>query len=360
MKKIVSMGMAAVLVAMNLAACSSGGSGTAATAPAGGETTAAAAGTGADLSSVNLIWATDAVGASTYNIGVEMSKVLETAGIGMVDISPTSPGGMGAPYLFAGDTGVDIAFVNGAPAKWAREEGTLGREAIDGVYKAIAGGLSGVCTVNLLTNDFIKKHGVTSLDEVFEKKLPLRIGCSAIGSMDAECAFLVLEYYGIDRATLESWGGSITHGSGDEISDLIADGQVDFYIDHTSQNSSTMAEIALTQDVTFNVWSDDMVDWFVREKGFQRVTIPADSFKGQTADIVYPGSPDCIFVRADMEEEVAYTIAKALSENRDALVEKYESLVVWDPSKAWEEERIGGNELHPGARRYYEEAGYIK
>ena len=100
MKKIVSMGMAAVLVAMNLAACSSGGSGTAATAPAGGETTAAAAGTGADLSSVNLIWATDAVGASTYNIGVEMSKVLETAGIGMVDISPTSPGGMGSALSF--------------------------------------------------------------------------------------------------------------------------------------------------------------------------------------------------------------------------------------------------------------------
>ncbi len=372
MKKRFWSAVMAVITISSLVAC--GASGTVATetsAPDTGGITATGAEkdisgeyktieTVADLSKETLVWGTDAVGASTYNIGVEMSKVLEANGIGMVDVSPTSPGGMGAPYLFEGDQGIDIAFVNGAPAKWARETGTLGKPPVSGSYKALMGGLSGVCTVNLMTRKFAETNGITSLDEVFEKKLPIRIGCSNVGSMDAECVNLMLEYYGIDEETLKSWGGSVTHGAGSDISDMMADGNIDFYLDHTSQNGSTVAEIAMTQDVIFNQWSEDMIDWFIKEKGFQRVTIPAGSFKGQDQDIIWPGSPDCIFVKADMSDDLAYTITKVLCENRDLLASKYESLNVWDVSKAWESERIGGNELHPGAEKYYKEAGYIK
>lgn len=312
-----------------------------------------------DFSSETLVLSSDAVGSATYNIIVEMSKYLENdGGFGLVDVQPTSPGGMGAPYLFADGT-VDLAFVNAAPAKWAREEGTLGK-APTGGYAAVIGGLTAVCYINCISNSFLNKYGVSSIEEIFEQKLPLRIGCSPAGSMDAQGAYLLLEYFGVTEEDLNSWGGSITNQSGSENEAALQDGKIDFYIDHTSSSSSTMAEIATTCDVTFLQWGDELIDWFVTEKGFQRITVPADSFKGQTNELVLPGSPDSLFCKEDLSEDVVYQITKTLCENRDNLVATYNSLSPWDVETCMDSEKLGGNPLHPGAEKYYREMGYIQ
>ena len=279
-------------------------------------------------------------------------------GFQTVNVNPDSPGGMGAPYLFAsGNT--DLAFINGAPAKWAMEEGTLGKPATSG-YAAIIGGLTAVCYINCVSNAFLQKYNVSTIEEIFEQKLPLRIGCSAKGSMDAEGAYLLLEYFGVTEDDLKSWGGSITNQGGDANADAISDGQIDFYIDHTSSASSTMAQIATSVDVTFLQWGDDLCSWFVSEKGFDLITIPANSFKGQDKELTLPGTPDCVFCKESLSEDVVYAITKSLSENRDALVAEYNSLSPWEPETAWEEMKRGGCPLHPGAEKYYKEAGYMK
>jgi len=311
-----------------------------------------------DVSGVELNFWSDAVGSGTYNIIVEMSKVLENGGFGTVNVDPSYPGGMGAPYIFKAN-GVDLSFANAAPAKWAMEEGTLGNPPTDG-YAAVIGGLTQVCYINCISNKFLEKYGVSSLEEIFEQKLPLRIGCSAKGSMDAEGAYRILEYFGVTEEDLESWGGSITNQGGDQNAEALADGQIDFYIDHTSSASSTMAQIATTTDVTFLQWSDEMCQWFQDTLGFDLITIPADSFKGQTEELTLPGSPDCLFANVELDEDTVYMITKILTENRDALVGEFASLSGWDPATCWEPEKIAGLELHPGAERYYKEAGYIK
>ena len=43
-----------------------------------------------------------------------------------------------------------------------------------------------------------------------------------------------------------------------------------------------------------------------------------------------------------------------------ALVAEYNSLSPWEPETAWEEMQRGGCPLHPGAEKYYKEAGYMK
>ncbi len=379
--RLAAAGMAVVMTA-GMAACGSSGSSSSTTAAetttAAAETTAAeskaeeskaeeskagesaaSSGTDVDVSNVSLNFWSDKVGSGSYNMIVAMSKILEEkGGFKEVNVDPSYPGGMGAPYIFK-EQGADLSFVNGAPAKWAMEEGTLGREKTDG-YAAVIGGLTQVCYINCISNKFLQDHGVSSIEEVFEKKLPLRIGCSAKGSMDAEGAYLLLEYFGVTEDDLKSWGGSITNQGGDQNAEALADGQIDFYIDHTSSASSTMAQIATTCDVTFLQWGDDLVNWFVNEKGFDKITIPANSFKGQDKDLVLPGSPDCLFANTELSDDVVYQITKTLTENRDDLVSQYESFSGWDPATAWESQKIGGCPLHPGAERYYKEAGLMK
>ena len=368
MKKTLALILAIVMV-IGLAACGGSSSESSAPAEAAPAADAAPAGTEAaapapaaaepaDFSGTTLVFSSDAVGSASYNYIVELAKHLEQdGGFGLIDVQPTNPGGMGAPYLFAG-SGVDLAFINGAPAKWAMETGTLGKEPTGG-YKAILGGLTASCYINCIRNDFLQKYNVSTIEEIFEQKLPLRIGCSPVGSMDAEGAYKLLEYFGVTEEDLKSWGGSITNQGGDANKAAIQDGQIDFYIDHTSSASSTMNEIANTCDVTFLQWGDKLIDWFVTEKGFARVSVPANSFKGQTAELILPGSPDGIFCREDLDENVVYMITKTLIENHDAILQVYPALSCWTVEGSADPELVGGVDFHPGALRYYKEAGLV-
>ena len=265
---------------------------------------------------------------------------------------------MGAPYLFANNK-ADIAFINGAPAKWASETGTLGKEPTGG-YKAMIGSLSAVSAVNFLTKSFIEKYKVTTIEDAIRQKLPIRIGCSPVGSMDNEVVQILLGFMGVTEADVKSWGGDVVHGGGSDLAAMVKDGKLDFMLDHTSVNSSTMQEIAMTADVQFLQWEEATIDYFVKEKGFQRVTIAPNSWKGQTNEIVNAGTPDCLFVNENLDEEVVYQMTKIMCENRDYLVSVFASLEPFQPETCWESERVGGVALHPGAERYFKEAGYMK
>lgn len=305
-----------------------------------------------------VLFGTFEVGTSNYNISAELGKLWEDNGIGKVDVQPISPGGMGAPYLFANNK-ADIAFINGAPAKWAMETGTLGKGPADG-YLAMIGELSAVSAVNFLTEDFIEEYGVSTIEEAIRQELPIRIGCSPVGSMDNEVVQILLAYMGVTEEDVKSWGGDVVHGGGSDLASMVKDGKLDFMLDHTSVNSSTMQEVSMTSDVRFLQWEEETIDYFVKEKGFQRVTIAANSWKGQENEIVNAGTPDCLFVSDDLDEEVVYELTKIMCENRDYLVNIFASLEPFNPETCWEAEKVGGVALHPGAERYFKEAGYIK
>lgn len=382
MKKLFSVAIAATM-AMGLAGCNDGSSATTNTAAPAAETEAAeaaggaAAGTqaaGAETEAAagaaqkapaanaglgaTILFATHEVGTSNYNLSAELAKLWEENGIGTVDVQPISPGGMGAPYLFEQDK-TDVSFINGAPAKWAAEEGTLGKPPVSG-YSAMIGGLTNVSAVNFMTKAFMDKNNVQTVEEAIRQKLPIRIGCSPVGSMDNEVVQILLEYLGTSEEEVKSWGGDVVHGGGSDLASMVKDGKLDFMLDHTSINSSTMTEIAMTCDVHFNQWEEETLDYFVNEKGFQRITIPANSWKGQTEEIVNAGTPDCLFVRTDLDEDVVYWMTKTMCENRDYLVSVLGSIEPFDPETCWEAEKVGGLALHPGAEKYFKEAGYIK
>lgn len=368
MKKVLALGLAAIMT-LGLVGCGAAETtGSAAAvetkteAPAAETKTEAPAPEKTTSDTVNLnadlLFATHEVGTSNYNLSAELAKLWEDNGIGTVDVQPISPGGMGAPYLFEQGK-CDITFINGAPAKWASEDGTLGKEPIQG-YKAMIGALTSVSAVNFLTKDFMDKNGVSTIEEALRQKLPVRIGCSPVGSMDNEVVQLLLGFMGVTEDDVKSWGGDVIHGGGSDLSAMVKDGKLDFMLDHTSVNSSTMQEIAMTCDVQFMQWEDATLEYFVKEKGFQRVSIPANSWKGQTAELTNAGTPDCIFVAETLDDDVVYEMTKIMCENRDYLVSVLASIEPFDPATCWESEKIGGLELHPGAARYFKEMGYMK
>lgn len=308
---------------------------------------------------VQLLYATHSVGSATYTISAGLGTLWGSylPEGSFVDVQPISPGGMGAAYLFESGN-ADIAFVNGAPAKWAFEKGTLGKQPVQG-YRGLVGSLTEVSAISFFTQSFIDKYGVDTLEEVIEKKIPIRIGCSPKGSMDEHVVEMALNYLGATYDDIKSWGGDVVHAAGSELSGMVRDGKLDMMLDHTSVQSSTMTEISMTSDVQFIQWGDDLLDYFVSE-GFERIEMPANSWKGQDKAIINAGTPDSIYVSEDMPDEVAYALTKAMAENRDFLIKQYASLKNFNPEVSWKQEKLGGIPLHPGAEKYYREAGYMK
>lgn len=196
------------------------------------------------------------------------------------------------------------------------------------------------------------ESGITDLAQIKEKKLPVKI--LAGGS-----AATILAYYGLDRKTIESYGGSFGRAMG-------ANAKADFDIIIDELGSSAMnpesaqwTTLSQAYDLRFLELPTALLDKLEQEsKGeAQRVTVRWGFLRGVDRNFqTLARSGETIFARDTTPEQAAYDIAKAIDQHRSNLkwfVRPYS----YDPRTVW---KNGDVPLHPGAERYYREMGYIQ
>ena len=84
-------------------------------------------------------------------------------------------------------------------------------------------------------------------------------------------------------------------------------------------------------------------------------TMPADLFEGQNEPVKGVGFSTSIYANADMPEEEAYQITKAIMEGRESVQRSFGSMAGWTVEGAAADENLAVP-LHPGAKKYYQEA----
>jgi TRAP transporter TAXI family solute receptor len=94
------------------------------------------------------------------------------------------------------------------------------------------------------------------------------------------------------------------------------------------------------------------------EKGYSPMTMPANSWNGQTEEVETFCGCETLVVTKDMPVDMAYAITKALFENLDAIAALVPSMGKIDVEKA-HTAPMCGIELHPGAVAYYKEVGLM-
>ncbi len=85
--------------------------------------------------------------------------------------------------------------------------------------------------------------------------------------------------------------------------------------------------------------------------------IPAGTYEGQTADVETAAVGNFLITHSEVSDETAYQMTKLLFENLPKLAAAHAAAKSIDASKALEGMPVP---LHPGAERYYKEAGLIK
>lgn len=302
-----------------------------------------------------LLIGTQETGTAGYTYATAIMQCIQTVEGYSVSLVSNSSGNVSSPVLIQ-EGECDITVSNSAPALWASTTGIESAEIpVCPDVRCIAGGLGKDFINVMFTKSFVDKTGISTIEDLVAKEQPVRLIIKKNGSFGELAAERVFGVFGVDINNPPAWL-TVEKTSGGAIKDGLSDDNYDLTIDHIGAGQANTTELCLNHDMIDVQLSDETLAALC-EQGYDYVTVPAGTWRGQDVDIKTVGSQQCIIVSADMDEEVAYQITKALCENREILVNTSAVLGNFDPAVAGSK-ALTGCELHPGAARYYKEMGY--
>jgi TRAP transporter TAXI family solute receptor len=302
---------------------------------------------------VNLAFATLDTGSAWYVYGATMAELLrKTLPPGSnIDVKPRA-GGVGNPRLVAkNETPLGFSFT--VTNRWAYEGKEAYDQKLDGL-RALVGGLDTYYLVAITS----RKLGINSVKDIRDRKIPIKMVTQPVGSLGEFAGRQLLRAYGISYADIKAWGGSTQHVGYNVIIDAFKDGRADVLFAVVTPKHPSVSEIVSAVDVKFVGLEGDMVA-ALAPLGYVAAAMPPDTFKNQAEPVKTVGFPTVLITNRDLPEPIAYTIARTILENKDALVRGHAGLTEFDPRTAWEPARVG-LPLHPGAERAFREKGWMK
>ena len=305
---------------------------------------------------VNLVFSTHSVGTGMYMTSAGLVPIIESLlpPGSRVDVETTG-GGVSGPML-VGTGEVDISLGNTITVRQLYDGTLEGQPKVDGM-RAIGGGLDAPMSTIVFTEDFIRRTGYTSISDIVENEYPVRIALKPVGSLGEAIAHLTFEAYGATLDDVISWGGEVHRIASGDIPGMLRDNRADITLDHVGPGQAATSELAMTTDIRFIDLSEEAQDILV-DQGFARFTMPAGSWAKQDYEVRGLSAASLLLVYKDMSDDIAYIITKALVEHKDELVETYAGMEAFDPATAWKSDKVQAP-LHPGAERYYREAGLM-
>jgi hypothetical protein len=203
--------------------------------------------------------------------------------------------------------------------------------------------------------------GITDLAQIKAKRMPVNIYSSGAGAK-------VLEYYGLTKEELESWGASVgapapwlqRPGPPNPGGHQRRMPEFDVYLYNAIQANNPENNLILQESqkhiLNFLQLPEDLLDKLV-EWPAERVVMPQAYFAGVDRPIkTFGGGGVCVWVRDDAPDNFTYDLAKALDKHKMLL--KGQVIPYYYNSETVASVR--DVPLAPGAARYYREVGYIK
>jgi TRAP-type uncharacterized transport system substrate-binding protein len=208
-----------------------------------------------------------------------------------------------------------------------------------------------------------KTTGVDSIADIKNQRYPLRISTRRKGKLQTTLYVIeeVLQAYGMSLSEIEKWGGKVMEAASPSSQDrvvAIRSGTADAVFD---EGVKSWGAIALDAGMQF-LPVDDAVLHKMASLGFPSATLTREHYPQMERDIrTVDFSGWTFFCHADLPSEIAYNMAKAV----DLC---YQQIPVdhFDKRPMTMDEFCRGGEagqlnipLHPGAKKYFRERGYL-
>lgn len=274
-------------------------------------------------------------GSSYYQMGVELAEAMKAAG----DISVTVEESQGSVQnvMEVRARGGDYVFTT-PPALVGLAQ--AGKAMFEGKANPAFDEIRALFPIPSLTMHFVMstESGVTDIADLAGQKILL-----GKGSFGAKEGAKYLGLFGVAD------GVKIADA---ELSNAVAalkNGQIDGFVTAGSYPAPNVVEAAASTSVTVLSMTDEQIAKTKRT----RLTIPAGTYAGQSADITTTSLPVAAFTTTKMDDDTAYALTKAFWESKAKLGDTFPWWNGVDPEML---SNIKGK-IHPGALRYYQEVG---
>ena len=282
--------------------------------------------------------------AQIHQAGIAIAGVINNTVPGIhVAVETTKGSAINATNVSEGD--LDLALI----------EGDVAYDAVHGAYSFEGRPLEnlrvlGACYQQVSGWMALKKSGLTQVNQLKGKI----ISSGPAASATELTSDMVFEVMGIDLSNTEVYTDSLTN-SVEHIKRETADAV------HAFSTVPYRAHEALADEYETMVlgYTEEELEQILKtdERYFETV-IPAGTYCGQEEDVPTFGMKVLLCASEEMDEDLAYEIARALDLNGPVYTDGYKFMA------AIKEKEFLCNELpiplHDGARRYYQEAGFMK
>src|SRR5437763_3158737 len=138
--------------------------------------------------------------------------------------------------------------------------------------------------------------------------------------------------------------------------ELMKNRQIDVTLQSAGLGVSALRDLATSMDVVVVSIPPDVIKK-TNDPAYLPGTIPANTYRGQTADVPAVSVQNYLVTHEGVSNDVVYAMTKALWTGLDQLVAAHSAAKAIDPKHALDGMPVP---LHPGAEKYYKEIGLIK
>ncbi|MEK3855446.1 TAXI family TRAP transporter solute-binding subunit [Cytobacillus sp. FSL H8-0458] len=280
---------------------------------------------------------TGGTGGTYYPLGGSFAEIISDAT--GIDTNAEVSGASAENMNTLKDGNAEIAFSQTDIASYA-QEGKLMFEgaAVDNVS---AIGTLYPETIQIVTT---AKSGIKSVEDLKGKKVSI----GAPGSGTAANAEQILEVHGIKLDDIQKQDLSF-----DESTAGIQDGTIDAAFVTAGTPTGAVEGLSATEDVVIVPIEQDKIDALIKKYPYYvQDEVPSGTYKlAEAAPTVAVQA--MLVVSNDLSEDVVYDVTKAIFENLDKVTHAKGKMI-----KAENAVKGTGIELHPGAKKYFDEKGF--
>lgn len=195
--------------------------------------------------------------------------------------------------------------------------------------------------------------GIKTWDDIVASKKPLKLGPSKKGTSSEFFSQLIVKHLGTSYEELTKRGYKLMFAGAGGSSRAISSRNIDMYVHNSGIPNGAGLRAHLSRDLTFMDMSPSVKKMLISHQ-FQECTIPGGTYKGAKTDKHSMGASGMLLTTDKMSSKTVYNMLKIAHSNTKTLKNVHKIFKKWTPKLASQEL---GVPMHPGALKYYKEAG---
>ncbi|HNX29320.1 MAG TPA: TAXI family TRAP transporter solute-binding subunit [Syntrophomonadaceae bacterium] len=263
--------------------------------------------------------------------------------------------------IVPGNFGTNVTRMNNSEADAAITDSAFVKAAIDGKepFDQKMDNLAGIAYLYSSSLHLIadKNLGIDSFDEIIKNKMKLRISVGLAGGSSDKYFTQLLAEYDLTKDDYNKWGGEILYQDIATGVQMMTDNRIDAMVMGSFVPTPNVQELSKNKDIVLLKIEPKIIDSMCAKYGYNKSSFPAGSYSFVNEDLDCINSNTIFITPKNSSEENVYQITRSICENHEYLQTVHSSLAKTAAGDFVNKLDIP---LHPGAEKYYREAGIIK